>query len=214
MSTTPTRHLRADAERNRRRLLDAAAEVFAQEGLDASIAAIAQRAGVGQGTVFRRFPSKDDLIAAVFVDRMAALAEAAETALVEDDAGRAFRRIFETACAVYARDRFLREAAERGIAARPEVKTQKRRLMTAITELLARAQRDGALRADLSAQDIPFLINAIASASGPLAVAFPELWRRYLAVVLDGLRPGSGSLPVDVPSPQAVERALGRLGCA
>ena len=214
MSATQTRGLRADAERNRRRLLDAAAHVFHEEGLEASVATIARRAEVGQGTVFRHFPSKDDLIAAVFVDRVAALAEAVEGALDEADSGEAFRRVLETACATHAHDRFLREAAERGIAARPEVKTQKRRLTAGLAKLVTRAQEDGTVRADVSVQDIPFLINAIASAAGPLANAFPDLWQRYLAIVLDGLRPGCQPLPVDVPTPQAVERALGRLGCA
>jgi AcrR family transcriptional regulator len=209
-----TRGLRADAERNRRRLLDAAAHVFAEQGLDASVAVIAQRAEVGQGTLFRRFPSKDDLIAAVFVDRLTALAEVAESGLAEADSGSTFRQILETACSMHAGDRFLREAAERGIAACPEVKLQKRRLTAALAELVTRAQADGALRADLSVQDIPFLINAVASAAGPLADAFPDLWRRYLAIVLDGLRPGCQPLPLDVPTPRAVERALGRLGCA
>jgi AcrR family transcriptional regulator len=67
---TDTRPLRADAERNRRRLIDAAVEVFAERGLEASTAEIARRAGVGQGTVFRRFPTKDDLVAAIVVDRL------------------------------------------------------------------------------------------------------------------------------------------------
>ena len=72
-----TRPLRADAERNRKRLLDAAAAVFAEHGLEASTAEIARRAGVGHGTVFRRFPTKDDLVAAIVVDRLGEITETA-----------------------------------------------------------------------------------------------------------------------------------------
>src|SRR3954465_11493357 len=84
--------LRADAERNRRRILEAAAAAFAESGLDVGVAEIARRAGVGAGTIFRRFPTKEDLVVAIVEERIAQMVTLAEEALEEDDAGEAFRR--------------------------------------------------------------------------------------------------------------------------
>jgi AcrR family transcriptional regulator len=161
--------LRADAQRNLDRLLEAAGECFAEQGVDASIDEIARRAGVGHGTVFRRFPTKDALLAAVLARHMAELAVAAETACDEPDAGEAFDRVVRGMAEAYARDRSLAEAVKRCEKA-PEVDA----LVDAVGRLLQHAQDAGAVRTDVDAMDVLALI--------PTAGAYPQ-------IVLDGLRP-------------------------
>src|SRR3954468_8759346 len=97
--------LRADALRNRRRILDAAAEAFAEQGLDVGVAEIAKRVGVGAGRIFRRFPSTDDLIVAIVEERISELAELAEQGLEDDDPGEAFRRFVLAGIELQIRDR-------------------------------------------------------------------------------------------------------------
>src|SRR5580765_5596581 len=114
---TEERALRADAQRNLARILDAASEVFAAEGLEGSVADVAERAGVGTATIFRRFPTKDDLLAAVVVRRMQQLAESARRAAQAKDAGRAWRQFMQTAASFSIGDRGFCEWTERGYTA-------------------------------------------------------------------------------------------------
>jgi len=199
MTISPGRPLRADAERNRVRLLDAAAETFATQGLDASAAAVARAAGVGQGTVFRHFPTKDDLVAAVLAHRIDELAAAAASA---SDL-RAFMEAFVEA---HLHDLCLFEAATGLAVAHPEVRTAQERLFGAIERVAAVAHAAGELREDVQAVDLPFLVLGVSHAAALLASAEPEIWRRYLGVVLDGLRPGGSPLPVAAPSLETVDR--------
>jgi AcrR family transcriptional regulator len=165
--------LRADAQRNLDRLLEAAAECFAEQGVDASIDEIARRAGVGHGTVFRRFPTKDALLAAVLSRHVAELAAVAEAACDEPDVGEAFDNFVRRMADAYARDRSLVGAVER-CEKGPEVGA----LVDAVGRLLKHAQDEGAVRADVGAMDVLALI--------PTAAAYPQ-------IVLDGLRaPASG----------------------
>jgi AcrR family transcriptional regulator len=160
--------LRADAQRNLDRLLEAAAECFAEQGVDASIDEIARRAGVGHGTVFRRFPTKDALLAAVLAGQMLQLSTAADVAYGEPDAGAAFDRFVRNVADAYARNRSLIEAMKR-CQAMPEVDA----LLSSVGRLLRRAQDAGAIRSDVTAGDVLALV--------PTASAYPE-------IVLDGLR--------------------------
>jgi AcrR family transcriptional regulator len=161
--------LRADAQRNLDRLLHAAAECFAEQGVDASVDEIARRAGVGHGTVFRRFPTKDALLAAVLAGHMADLASAAEAALEEPDAGEAFAHFVRGMAEAYARNRSLVEAVKRC-----EQAPDGDAFVAAVARLLQHAQDAGAVRMDVDAMDVLALI--------PTASAYPE-------IVLDGLRP-------------------------
>jgi AcrR family transcriptional regulator len=161
--------LRADAQRNLDRLLEAAGECFAEQGVECSVNEIARRAGVGHGTVFRRFPSKDALLAAALERELGKLVEAADEALADPDAGAGFERFFRSAAAAYARNRALLE----GLARCPEL-PHKLALEEAAGRLVRRAQRAGALRADLAPGDVFELV--------PAASRFPD-------VILDGLRP-------------------------
>jgi AcrR family transcriptional regulator len=205
MSSSPT--LRSDAQRNRERLLDAAAGAFAEHGLGVGVAEIARRAGVGQGTLFRRFPTKEALVAAIVIDRLDELAAlAARAAALEPD--EAVPWFMAGAVRLYVQDRALYEAVEGPILARPDVREAHQRLFGALDRLVAHAQAGGALRADVAALDIPVLVVAVSHAAGPLLSGSPRIWRRYLGVVLDGLRPAAATpLPVRAPTAREFDRA-------
>ena len=170
--------LRADAQRNLGRVLDAAAEVFAEQGPGASVDEIARRAGVGHGTVFRRFPTKDALIAAVVEQRIAELHDLADHALESADASAAFTEFVWQAAEVNARDRGLHDCLLRCAQSPASVALQ-----DAGVRVVKRAQRAGAVRSDIDAADVPLLIRAA------LRAAPPGQWRRYVQIVLDGLGP-------------------------
>jgi len=202
-----TSHLRADAERNRLRLLDAAAEVLAERGLSASVADIARRAGVGQGTVFRRFPSKDALVAATVVHRLEQVERIAEDAAARPP-GEGLPYFLERAVSLYLQDRCLYEALEESPLRDPAVRAQHARVLDAIERLVERARKAGAVRPDLRAVDIPVLAVGVAHASAPLLAVSPQVWRRYLRIALDGLRPAAASrLPVRAPTREELDRA-------
>jgi AcrR family transcriptional regulator len=169
--------LRSDARRNLERVLDAAAEAFAASGPDASIDEIARAAGVGHGTVFRRFPTKDDLIYAVIERHVAQMRAIAEEALAADDPGEAFfdfvHQVAELAMSTPGLHKCVVHCGEKPGAAELDELGRK---------VVARAQRSGALRRDLRPSEVGPLIRAA------LLAAPPGQWRRYLDVVLDGLR--------------------------
>jgi AcrR family transcriptional regulator len=160
--------LRADARRNLDRLLEAASECFAEHGVDASIDEIARRAGVGHGTVFRRFPTKEALLVAVMLERVRELTRDAETSLADEHAGQAFERFFRRAAQVYAENRAIVEGFAHCIDT-DEVAA----LKVAVGRLVWRAQRAGALRRDVTPDDVMELV--------PTASRHPD-------VILDGLR--------------------------
>jgi AcrR family transcriptional regulator len=161
--------LRADAQRNLDRLLVAAGACFAERGVDVSIDEIARRAGVGHGTVFRRFPTKEALLEAVVCERARGLAAAAEEAAEAADVWSGFEGFVREAAAVYGRDRALLEGLGRCVEAE-DVDA----FVEAVRRLVARAQAAGVLRKDVSAEDVLDLVPAAS---------------RHAQVVLDGLRP-------------------------
>jgi AcrR family transcriptional regulator len=178
--------LRADAQRNLDRILKAATAAYAELGPDVTIDEIAHRAGVGHGTIFRRFPTKDALRAAVISARLDELLARAHELLDEPDAAAAFEEFVWTAADVSRRDRALFEGIERceGFA---DVMDAKEELHDTVGKLIRRAQREGALRRGLDSQDIGALVGAAIQAS--MHAERGDAWRRYVQVVLDGLRP-------------------------
>ncbi|MGW5349093.1 TetR/AcrR family transcriptional regulator [Streptomyces sp. NPDC004031] len=195
---TESRPLRADAARNHALLLAAAADEFAEHGLDASVAAIARRAGIAKGTVFRHFPTKDDLIAAIVLDRVTSLRTTGERLLTADDPGAALLE-FLTAAAHQRQQldlSFLQEAADD----RPGLATARTGMFATIHALVERAREHGAVRPDVTGTDVILLMCAPNYVAGYVPDAPPDLWRRYLAIIFDGLRPeGAHALPL--PSP-------------
>jgi AcrR family transcriptional regulator len=207
---TETRPLRADAERNRKRLLDAAAQVFAERGLEASTAEIARRAGVGQGTVFRRFPTKDDLVAAIVVDRLVEITERARAFAAAPPAEGAVLAFMAELASIHVRDRGLVEAVNGTRAlADPAVHDAHGELMDVLEELVKADREAGLVREDLGAFDVMALSKAVASACEPgIATAG---WKRYLAVVAAGLRPSDEKLPGRAPTRAQLDRLLAEL---
>lgn len=184
-----TTALRADAQRNLVRVLDAAREVFAEQGIDAPVTEIAERAGVGVGTIFRRFPTKDDLLAAVVEQRTAQLIEAVDVALESSDPGAALRRFMETAAAMHISDKCWCDASSTDLFGREGIRDLIDVMVGKMGELLTRAQTAGQVRSDLRALDLPVLLMAVAKSGLMLEEAAPGSWKRYLAIVFDGLRP-------------------------
>jgi AcrR family transcriptional regulator len=184
-----TTALRADAQRNLVRVLDAAREVFAEQGIDAPVTEIADRAGVGVGTIFRRFPTKDDLLVAVVEQRTAQLIDAADAALESSDPGAALRRFMETAAAMHISDVCWCDASDTDLFDREGIREQIDVLVGKMGELLTRAQTAGDVRSDVRALDIPVLLMAVAKSGLMLEAAVPGAWKRYLGIILDGLRP-------------------------
>jgi AcrR family transcriptional regulator len=148
--------LRADAQRNLDRVIEAASECFAESGLEVSVDEIATRAGVGHGTVFRRFPTKDALLEAVLARELGALAKAAEAGLADPDPWAGFEQFFRAAAAGYARNRALVEGGfERCV-----TPSEKVRLVETAGRLVRKAQQAGVVRRELSVEDVFDLIPA------------------------------------------------------
>jgi AcrR family transcriptional regulator len=187
-AVTAERALRADAQRNLEAILEAAATAFAEDGLDACVADIAARADVGQATIFRRFETKDDLIAAVVERKLVKLREAAEQAAGRKHAWDGLREFMATAVEAHISDRGLFEAVHERLMADPRMIEMKAALLATVTALVERAKADGDLRRDVAPQDFPMLIAAAAQAGAIAKDADPEVWRRYLQIMLDGLR--------------------------
>ena len=191
--------LRADARRNRERVLVAARKLFAQHGQDAQMEDIARAAKVGVGTVYRHFPTKDDLVEALADERFHRLEEKARECLEGDDPWGAFTEFMTYSAEVQAADRALSEV----MADRPEMMrgvAAESGLWEPMSELVARAQKAGAMRPDVSAEDVPTLICGIGRATQPAGVPSAINWERLLAILLDGLRaPAQSKLPPLAP---------------
>jgi AcrR family transcriptional regulator len=203
-TTTPTpTHAapsqRADARRNRRKVLNAARKAFAEDGLDVRVEKVAKKAGVGVGTVYRHFPTKEDLLQALADDRFAGLAEAARKALDEPDAWNGFSEFMRYSAEVMAEDRALSEAMDQ----RPEMcgrAAEEVRLLEIVGELIERAQAEGALRRDVVPEDVPSLICGLGRATRESEGRPSMSWERYLAIILAGLRPPTDSHPPEPPA--------------
>jgi AcrR family transcriptional regulator len=202
--------LRADAERNRRRILDAASELFAEKGLSVGLDEIARHAGVGVGTAYRRFATKDELIDALFEDRVAEIAALAEGALEADDPWEGLVGFLESAVELHIANRAVKELIFTQTAGAYErVAEARERIAPIVGELVTRAQASGDLRDDVEVTDVPllqFLMSGAADLGGPAAA---DIWRRLLAIVVDGLRASSATpLPRPALTQEEFQRAL------
>jgi AcrR family transcriptional regulator len=197
----PARPLRRDAERNRQRILEAAAEVFTERGLEATLDDVARHAGVGVGTVYRRFPDKSSLADALFQERIDALVEMAEHARDEPDAWAALVSFLERSAEMLTGDRGLRQIFMFAAYGHDRVNYARDRMKPAIGHLLKRAQADGQVRADLGPTDIPIIEFMLAAAAEYTRHVRPTVWRRYLALILDALPPARDSFS-PLPEPE------------
>src|SRR4051812_17445659 len=200
MTTSAARPLRRDAERNRHRILEAAADAFAERGLTITMDDIAEHAGVGVGTVYRRFPQKELLIEALFEERVGELVALAERALEQDDPWEALVGFLERAQALQATNRGLKELVLSTTHGRERVACVRERLAPLADALVERAQASGQLRADLDGTDLPVIqvmLGAVVDVTRDVA---PETWRRMLAIVVDGLRAQESHTPLPAPA--------------
>ena len=186
---TSERPLRRDAERNRQRILDAARVVFAERGLSGSHDDIAREAGVGVGTVYRRFPDKEQLIDALFEARIEEIADVARAAADNPDPWEALVGFLMRTQELQSEDRGLKEivlgsarGAERAAAARAVI-------APLVVQLLRRAKDAGVVRSDIELTDLPLIQLAIGTVAESSRDVAPDVWRRMMAIVFDGLRP-------------------------
>ena len=218
MSTQPRdpsddehRILRKDAEANRRRLLIAARELFAERGLDVTLHDIAARAGVGVGTAYRRFANKGEIMDALFGLQVEEISRLADQALADPDPWRALVTYLEQVMTLQAKDRGLAQILS-GRRIRPEQHDWSRSVIAPkVNAITARAKEAGALRDDVEGTDLVFIqvgLNAIAERSREVS---PELYRRYLHLMLDSIRahPDQLDLPVSALTVEQTHAAMG-----
>jgi AcrR family transcriptional regulator len=180
---------RADAVRNRERVIMAASEVFSERGLGAGVPEIAGRAGVGKGTVYRCFPTKEHLIGAVAAERMRWFLVATEAAAERPDAGEAFRELLLRVAERQASDNVIADAIALDLRL-PELVAIREATTAALGRLLRRAQEQGAMRPDVTAEDVRVLVRGVARLLRADERHDPAAWRRYAALIADGLRAG------------------------
>ncbi len=204
--------LRSDAERNRGRIIAAARIVFARDGLNASMASVAREAGVGIATMFRRFPTKEELVAAVFGDRMDAYAEAVAVALEDPDPWQGFIGYIETACAMQAADYGFADVLTMTFPTAKALEQRRDEAYEAVVELIGRAKATGRLREDFDPSDLVLIHMANAGVVNATGEAAPDAWRRVVALLIQSLQtPARGTLP-DSPEHDALYKAMLRAG--
>lgn len=199
MTQVARRPLRADARRNRERVLAAARAVFSEAGRDAQMDDVARHAEVGVGTVYRHFPTKEALIEALAVDAFERLASFATEALAIADPWEGFSQTLWAGASILAGDRALAELLAEipgPIEMGPELQQE---LTGSMRTLVERAQASGQLRPDLVLDDVVMVMCGVGAATRKTHQC-PESWRRHVALVLDGMRAGSasGALPTDL----------------
>jgi AcrR family transcriptional regulator len=194
MSELVTRPLRADARRNRERVLVAARAAFAEQGREAQMDDVAKRAGVGVGTVYRHFPTKEALVQALAVELFNGVLVAAREGLEFEDPWEGFTHALWSGAKLLASDRAFTEIAAE---AEMPIPTGTQDEMNGIfAELIRRAQASGDLRSDLLLDDIPMFMCGIGMATAK-PHRCPGAWQRHLTLIIDGLRAAnaSGRLP-------------------
>ena len=204
------RVLRADAARNRARILTAAAAVFAERGLEATLDDIAASAGVGVATVYRRFPNKKVLVEALFEESVQQVVDLAVKAEQAADSWNGLVLFLDGVTQMQTKDTGLRDLMLHGSYAQDRVAQAKDCILPVVTRLVTRAQHDGHLRDDFLVSDVPLIELMLSSVARYTSDIAPELWRRYLGMILDGIcseRSTHRDLPGG-PSVEVVDAAL------
>ena len=205
------RPLRRDAERNRQRILRAASEVFNERGLEVSLDEIARYAGVGVGTVYRRFRTKEELVEALFVDRIDSIAAIAEKALEASDPWSGLVSFMEQMAEMLAGDLGLRQMLMFATYGQDRVAYARQRNAPLVQRLVERARRPGSSGATSGRPTSRSSSSCWPRPPSWRDSACPGIWRRYLTLILDGLRPGREGvtpLPVAAMAPEEMEMSM------
>ncbi|MBO9532503.1 MAG: TetR/AcrR family transcriptional regulator [Solirubrobacteraceae bacterium] len=191
------RPLRADAERNRRKIIEAARELFAERGLT-TLDEVAERAGVGVGTVYRRFPSRDDLIDALYVEAMEQLVAIGSAAveLSETDPWGAIEYFLTNYLEMHAGDRSLSSVVLTDAHGRGRLEIGKSKMAPMGATVVARAKAAGVVRDDFAPTELPMSVIMLVSVMNATRDVAPGIWRRYLAYLLDSFRPEAARGPL------------------
>jgi len=211
VSTTDLeRPLRADAARNRELILQTARKCFAERGLSVTLNDIAHEAGVGVGTVYRRFADKDSLIEALLATKFEAMNAAAARAADEVDPREALRVYLMGVFEFRARDRALADAIVRAGKARPSIVQERDRLETQVSAIIGRAREAGVVRVGFDYRDLPMLTTMVGSVADATRAHDPNAWRRYAEVIVEGILPGGTEAPMlgEPLDRESIERAL------
>lgn len=207
----PSRPLRADARKNRERILEAASTVFARDGLEASLDAVAAEAGVGVGTVYRRFPERQALINELFEAKIARFVDLARQCEKMDDPFDGLVRFLTEASRMHGEDMGLRQIVL-GPGVDSELMDMPRQTIGPIVGgLIQRAKANGDLREDFDVLDVPLIEFMLAQINDLTKLASPELWERMLTFVIDGLRPARDqvtAMPAEPLTPAAYLTAI------
>jgi AcrR family transcriptional regulator len=205
------RPLRRDAALNREKILRAAREVFGQHGLGVTLDDVARHAGVGVGTVYRRFPDKETLVRALFEQDLGIRQASAERALAHPDAWEGFVGFLMEMSADLAENRGLQEVIMLGSHSSEPIETVRGGMLPFLEALISRAQESGDLRAEITPSDIPVVVQMLSAASQFTQGKRPEIWRRYFEIVLNGIRQRPENPPLTTPSlsNEMVEQVMG-----
>ena len=199
--------LRSDARRNRERLVASARELFARSGVDIPVEEITRYAGLGMGTLYRHFPTKEELIDAVLEDAFAELVRCAEKAAANEDGWAGLTGFLEESLALHAENRGLKDVLATREHGRRRVAALRLRMQPLLRATIERAQEQGTLRSDFTAEDLPVVFWTTGRVIESTAGVARDYWRRYLALLLDGLRADSAT---PLPRPPLTRAQLAR----
>ncbi|MGC4933835.1 TetR family transcriptional regulator [Gordonia sp. DT30] len=200
MPATPEKPLRADAERNRQRIIGAARDLFTERGLDVSLDEVAAAAGVGVGTVYRRFANRDELVFGVFIDHLESVVARTAEAIDNEDPWDAVEGLATWMCRILAEDRGLAAIIMTVDHSNPEIERFKATLSERINRIFARAMAAGVLRPDLAFTDFFALFTMIKAIAEATEQTAPGTWRRYLDLFLDAVRAEPRRAPLGAPA--------------
>lgn len=202
--------LRADAARNRAAIVEAAREVFAEQGLDAPLDEIAHRAGTGNATLYRRFPTREDLVSAVFAERMAEHLAAVEAGLAGPDPWNGFASYMRTAAAMQSRDRGIADLVTMDISTAPDIERLRTEALDGLVRLVERARSAGVLRTDFTTEDVVLFLMANAGLVERAHGVTAQASARLVHVLLDGFRSAAATDGPAAPTPHRMRLAMRR----
>jgi AcrR family transcriptional regulator len=203
--------LRVDAERNRSQILEAARAAFAEQGLDVPMHEIARRAGVGVGTLYRRFPTRSALVTGAFEEKMRTYAEGVESALADPDPWAGFCGYVERLCLMQSTDRGFSEVLTLTFPTAEVFEAARRRAYSGFKKLIVRAKASGSLREDFVPEDLIMLLMANAGVLAATADTAPRMSPRLVAYLLEAFAaPSRNGLPAP-PTARQTYRSLLRL---